>query len=897
VTFTRNAASELKTRFDEGLASLLHDGAFLDLVHAKGDLTPYHEAWRERSGATLSTIHGFMATLLRHAAPMVGLDPSFRSPPEWEIALGFDEEYAALKLLAQDPNHPLHDAFLGADEAFDAQVVDLFERRALATQLTPAPGDAVAARLTRVHDAAYARVQARLAGRRLGPTEIERRAIDLLNVPAARDRIARRFEHVIIDEYQDVNPVQGSFFSALEALGVEVTVVGDPKQSIYAFRHADVDVFRSAWRDGERLTPLTTTRRHARLVTRFLNHYTRTCAEENLGFTADEAPDVTAAGPQANTDGGIEVHWKLGASLDVTRPAEADTIVERLKYAHDQGYAWSDMAVLAKSSARVRAVHAALKRDDVPATLARGRGFYERTEIRDLYHAVRVALGSEGASLAAWLRGPYAGLSTTAIEAVLAHAHPADALAEAHPDVAARFEALQAAASGTPATVLRRMLEVPTAHGDRFIDSLTAQQRANVDALLFELAEWPPSSMEVMLHRLNTLAQRDRESGDVPRESQGVVLMTMHASKGLEWPVVVVADLGAGNNPQRSRVWVHEGAVHTAESPDVARVKRLHAEREAAERYRLLYVAVSRARDRLILTGSHKPTADSMRPWVKLLDRMHLGPNAKPRTSAALTLTVETVAGDAVRRIPDPEPETPKLPKPAQWSSQRFPAGVRPPVDSPSSVELNSTPPSTMPVTGDLPPARDDYEPLPVGQPDTAGRLPGQGITVGTLLHDAIRRNARADDAYELELMRAQEVMFPYETHEQDVMLGDVRSMLMTYESLLGSALPTLSQRTVDHAEWPVLLPDSGQTWLGIIDRLYAVGDDWFLDDYKADRQLNPGRYIFQLATYRQAVQRTLGVDPETRLVSLRDGQVVPFSAKDLDEAWRLRRNQDAQMH
>ncbi len=889
VTFTRNAANELKTRFGEALDDLLQEGSFLDLVHAPADLTPFEEAARERSGATLSTIHGFMATLLRHAAPMVGLDPSFRSPPEWEVALGFDEEYAALKLLAQNPNHPLHTTLADADEAFDRQVVELFERRALATRLQPAPGDPTAERLCRVHDAAYARVQARLAGRRLGPTEIERRAIDLLNVPAARDRIARRFEHVIVDEYQDVNPVQGRFFAALEELGVDVTVVGDPKQSIYAFRHADVDVFRAAWRDGERLTPLTTTRRHAHLITRFLNHYTRTCATENLGFTTDEAPDVTAAGPQADVSGGIEVHWKLGPTLGATRPAEAHTIVERLQHAHQQGYDWSDMAVLAKSSQGVRDIHAALKHAGVPATLARGRGFYERTEIRDLYHAVRTALGSEGPSLAAWLRGPYAGLGTTAIETVLADEQPTQALADAHPDVASRLEGLKAATQGSPSVVLRRMLEATTVRGDRFIDTLTAQQRTNVDALLFETAEWPPSSMEVMLHRLNTLAERDRESGDVPHESRGVVLMTMHASKGLEWPVVVVADLGAGDRRNDNRVWVDEGVVHTPESPDVARVKRRQAGREGAERYRLLYVAVSRARDRLILTGSHKPNSDTMRPWVKLMDRMNLGPNAEPRAGDALTLTIETVEASTGVQAPPVQPDPPTLPEPARWSRVRFPAGVRPPVDSPSSVQWQSdtAPSSTSGVTPRL--AAEDHEPLPVGQPDTEGRLPGQGITVGTLLHDAIRRNARANDAYELELMRAQEVMFPYEKHEQDHMLEDVRSMLATYEQLLGSALPTLEERTVDRAEWPVLLPDGTQTWLGIIDRLYAVGDTWFLDDYKADRQLNPKRYAFQLATYRIAVQRTLGVDPQTRLVSLRDGRVIPYHQDDLNQAWEAR--------
>jgi hypothetical protein len=183
----------------------------------------------------------------------------------------------------------------------------------------------------------------------------------------------------------------------------------------------------------------------------------------------------------------------------------------------------------------------------------------------------------------------------------------------------------------------------------------------------------------------------------------------------------------------------------------------------------------------------------------------------------------------------------------------------------------------------------DTAEPLRPGEAAEAGRLPGQAVAVGTLLHDAIRRDARPDDEDEMALLRAQEVMFPYAADEQEGLLDEVRSMLGMYHDLLGRDLPDLAARERDLREWPVLLPDGRQTWQGVIDRLYLADGVWYLDDYKTDRTLRPERYAFQLAVYREAVRRVLGVDPVTRLVGLRDGAVVPYAPSELDAAWAAR--------
>src|SRR5690606_5932940 len=128
----------------------------------------------------------------------------------------------------------------------------------------------------------------RLGGGAMGPGEVERAALRLFTSPTSRRRLAERFPVVLVDEYQDVNPLQGRFFERLAEAGSRLEVVGDPKQSIYGFRSADVGVFRraldTAEASGELLEPLSESRRHSRAVTWFLNRLTTHLSAAGLGF-------------------------------------------------------------------------------------------------------------------------------------------------------------------------------------------------------------------------------------------------------------------------------------------------------------------------------------------------------------------------------------------------------------------------------------------------------------------------------------------------------------------------------------------------------------------------------------------------------------------------------------
>jgi len=881
VTFTRSAAAELRQRVGEGIDEILEHGTFLtDVVTAPpGSSHHYEEARRELSGATLTTIHGFMRLGLRLSAPLLGLDPTFTSLPEWEAEAIFDEELAGVLLLAGDPDHPLHlpATRLGPDAM--ERATDLFAKRSLAETLTAADGDVRATDLVALYQAAYARFTARTGATRIAPSEVERRALAMVRSPVALARLAERAPRVVVDEYQDVNPLQGRFFAALEAGGVQVEVVGDPKQSIYGFRHADVGVFREALRTGEVLEPLTQTRRHAVLVARFLNRLTGTLAKNRWGFTSEEAPTVKPTGDQEAVRGRIEVHWVTGMGrLDDLRPHEADVLAQRLQVAHERGRPYREMAVLARTYAGLERVRGAFEARGIPAILRQGRGYYERSEIRDLVHALHVGIQARPATLAAWLRGPFGGLTPADVDGILKADDPVLTLEERHPDVAQRLHRTREAVLETPLGALRILLREPMIHGKRFVDLLDARQRENVDALLFEVAEHPPGELDVLLERLDLLAQRAKEAGDVPAEGDGVTLITIHGSKGLEWPLVAVFDVGAGSVANRDPLHVHEGVVSLRGGPTFDEARDAATTRERDEAYRLLYVAASRARDELVVTGS--VTQRGPQGWARALGTMNLGPDGEAREREDFVLQGHPAqpgedAPEASQRD-EATPAPPTRPTEAAWTLTSYPSGSLPPVASPSRIHGEAEP-------------YEAPEPASRGSVGDHGRLPGQAIAIGTLLHDAIRRDAHPSDEREMDLLRAQEVMFPYQPEEQDRILGEVRAMLGTYHDLLGGTLPALDVRERDLREWPVILPDGRQTWQGIIDRLYLAGGVWYLDDYKTDRTMHVERYAFQLATYREAVHRVLDVEPVVRLVNLRDGGIHAVSPDDLQAAWEAR--------
>lgn len=914
VTYTRTAAAELRVRVGEAIGALLRDGSYLGAVRLDEARRPgFEEASRELGGATMATIHGFLMQALRSVAPSLGLDPDFVPYGEGEAQATFEEELRSLLFVAELPGHPLAAVLERLGETAADEAMALFGRRSLAPELRPV--DAAAADLWALHQAAYDRWLARMGPARLAPSEIERQALRCVEVPALAARWVARTPLLLVDEYQDVNPLQGRLFEGLERAGARVEVVGDPKQSIYGFRQADVEVFRRAARRaaqaGTLQAPLVETRRHTPEVTALLNHLTGRLAEEGWGFGPEEAPDVRPAGDQASRPGRVELHWWRddAAGLDELRAAEFGWLAGRLRRLQREGRRWDEIAVIARSHAALAAVEAALRAAGVPAVLRQGRGFFTRPELRDLWHALRVALDPRGVSLAAFLRGPFGGLDASAAAAVARDPDPEGALRERAPRAADRLAAVRTLVRADPVRAVARLAYEPWVDGVPFVARWPRRARDNVDALVVALAERPPGDLERLVDGFERLA-RETDAGDVPQAGDGVTLLTVHAAKGLEWPVALVVDAGARGWERDAPVAVdaRDGRLARRGTPEYRSLESERRARAEGETHRALYVALSRPRDELIVTGSQG--AQGPGPWLRAFHLAGLGPSegGDPRSAVvarALGVVLEqhAVVGAAAPSVP-PEPPT-ALADAAPWAGRVPPPAPFPPVVSPSWVVLEGAGrapearvrapwPAPLAAPGDAADGLGDDDLRPA-DPTMGERLAGRGTAVGTLVHDALARlrgvtegGGRRADA--LAGLAGQEVLFPFPEAARAAILAEVEGLLDGFWQLVDAgALPGPGRPDEEHAELPFVFEAGGSTWQGVIDRLTRTGDAWTLDDYKTDRRLDPERYHFAMATYVRAVELVRGVRPVARLIDLRRRRVVTLPDEALRAAWRQR--------
>ncbi|MBX3143893.1 MAG: UvrD-helicase domain-containing protein [Trueperaceae bacterium] len=903
VTFTRAAANELRQRVGQGVREALATGSYLGGLFTVTGRAPgaLERAERELAGALLTTIHGFMGACLRLNAPRLGLDPAFAVITPVEALALFEEELRSLELLARDPAHELHAPFAREEVADPALHRELFKARSLSEDLVFGQTEGERA-VGAVFEAVYRRYVARLGGQSLDPGEIERRALRMLDVPAATERLARRFPVLLVDEFQDVNPLQGRFFERLAEAGTRLEVVGDPKQSIYLFRGAYVGVFRralaSASESGELLEPLTETRRSSRAVVRFLNRLTQRLAAAGRGFSEGEAPDVSSAGSQAQVEGGVELLIIEGdAPLNRLREVEAALLAQKLLETHRAaGTPFESMAIVARTHRALVQAQEALTRLGVPSLMLKGRGFYWRSEVRDVYHALSVGLEPDGPSLAAFLRGPFAALTPEELATVVTAAEPVTVLTERHQAVAARVRELGRIARLPPVEAIRQVGTAPMIDGKRFVDFLARRERDNLDALLLDTARRPPADIEALLAELDELALAN-EHAVVPEGGAGVRLMTVHASKGLEFSVVAIFNAGGGQFERSYPVLVdpRSGAVTLhAFAPD----QRAQAERRALEEqesYRLLYVAASRARDRLLVSLSvsrRKPQG-----WAGAL--LSLGLEQQPLAGVAVTRGGSSAPARRIQ-LDQPASETTTRAA-APWIDERVPSKRFTPLMSPSRlVDLLKREGDALEVEEPLTLAETELGPEPevatslsdeaapavvVTDSSSDSVAPGRGRALGTLVHYAISKDWLDLDARRRDLLGSQEAAWPFSDEQRAEILDEVADLIGRYRDLLGSALPPLETRTVDRAEVPLALGAAGTVWEGIIDRLYQVDGRWVVEDYKTDRRVAPERYHVQLGLYLHAMERVLGERPLGRLVYLRSGRIEEPDAAELDAA------------
>jgi ATP-dependent helicase/nuclease subunit A len=465
----------------------------------------------------------------------------------------------------------------------------------------------------------------------------------------SRFRLESRYHHVLVDEFQDTNRAQWELVSLLiqswgegaglahtGSLAPSVFIVGDRKQSIYAFRDADVSLFRDASRYMGGLRPGGDVRRSIsrsfRSVPPLLAFVNDLCAaiakspERRDAFAYDEQDRFPV--DAATEPSGDAISLIAGGTLESCARTTADEIgrliaegalVRDRETGVRRPMRPADVAILFRTRESHREYEAALERRGISAYVYKGLGFFEADEIQDVLALLRhLADPASDLAAAAWLRsrfiwmsdeglrrlGPHfasALASTTSPRADLS-ASDADALLMAR-QASARWCSL--ADRLPPAELLDRAIQ-ETAYMAELRGRRFQQGRENlkkIRAYIRRIQNRGYATLERIVAHLERLAVGD-EANAVIDAGDAVSLMTVHAAKGLEFPVVFLVNLarGTGNRRDSIRVAVESDrdvsvAVGDFESP----ADEDAAARDREESKRLLYVALTRARDRLYL--------------------------------------------------------------------------------------------------------------------------------------------------------------------------------------------------------------------------------------------------------------------------------------------------------
>ncbi len=778
------------------------------------------------------------------------------------------------------------------------------------------------------------------------------RARDLLAGPDGeklRKRLAAQTRLLLVDEFQDTDPLQVELVKALcdyEITGGRLFFVGDYKQSIYRFRGAQPHVFREL-RDGipERgRLPLSLNFRSQPAILDFVNALFR----DEIGPDYEALrPDHAQVGPTPaveflwaqEPEGGDAAPENAGLQEEGEtrrlRRLEADWIARRLRAMLDapEKIVWDDeatrevrpgdVAMLFRSLPDVDLYEDALRRYGIDYYLVGGHAFYSQQEVFDLLNLLR-ALDSplDAVSLAGVLRSPFFSLLDETLYWLAGHPgglsaglvqddpppeiegdqrvrvafaartlHGLRSIKDRLPVAALINEAL--ARTGYDATLLAEFLgERKLANLHKLIEQARSFDRSGI----FTLADFITQLSEFV-------AQQPKEAlaATHPESIGAVRLMTIHQSKGLEFPVVVVPDVSRQRQrPTDSVAFTPElgPMVHLRDVPSGLDLYRLAEDDEdLAELVCLFYVATTRAADHLILSSGVKDFEKPTSPWMELLGRrfdlisgaLRDSSGVDPKHVPVIKVTTsEPPLGSKTTRGPRRE-NLPKLIEKARKMAGngegRIPPHLAPiPRDAAARRQY-----SFSRLTGEFhavdaaaPSDPHEDEPKPAG-------IPPQKL--GDLVHAVLAEVDFRDAGDVTESVRRQAaILLPDVTEELSEPIEMIGRFLASPRAgdiaAAGEVYPELEFLLA----WPPGSNDPGGRYLqGFIDCIYRDNDGrWHLVDYKTNRVSEEtlaavaAPYEMQLLIYALAAERILGSRPvELVLHFLRRGLEYGFDWND----------------
>ena len=534
-------------------------------------------------------------------------------------------------------------AFVAVKAAISAlrDLVETEVRRGLLTFEQGTADDDLAAALPDLRTA-FALLRGELARRKhisgmVDFSDLEVHALRALRDEGVREHYHARWKAFLIDEAQDTNPVQLELLDRLSS-GAARTVVGDEKQSIYRFRRADVTLFRRMrgeilGQGGEEVSLDLSFRSHRELVARSNAVFGPLLGELHAPLQADRVSPAWSAPVEA---------WTVAADEEGARrskaqwqAAEAGSVARRVRALLDEGRVVfdpaagverplrpGDVAVLTRGWAALPRFGLALAREGVPARDTGSGSLLDTREALDGQALLSALALQEPVSLVAALRSPFCAVSDPCLLRLARdrgdQGWMAALLVSTDPELGAArqlFSELLREARSLPPSRLLALADRRTGYTAVLANLWDSERRLadwrGLTELVREL-ERGDDEVFTVVRRLKELAQGKVQ---VPRPvleaGDAVTLTTMHSSKGLEWPLVVVADLN-WTPPSGTDAVLIDAEFGVALRGDEGGVESLvytliadrHATQDAREARRLLYVAATRARDSLLLTGS-----------------------------------------------------------------------------------------------------------------------------------------------------------------------------------------------------------------------------------------------------------------------------------------------------
>ena len=552
--------------------------------------------------------------------------------------------------------------------------------------------------------------------------DLLQRTLDLLRqmdeFAQSRYRLESRYHHVLVDEFQDTSRAQwelvsllvqswgeGAGLAASGPLSPSIFIVGDRKQSIYAFRDADVSILDDARRYIEALRPEEGARRTISRSFRavpallaFVNDVARDvpkddhrrdafryAEEDQFPVTSSAVPFsplglITAGSPESCAD---------ATAAEIARLLEQETVVRDKTTGVARRMTPSDVAILFRTRDSHREYEGALERRGIGAYVYKGLGFFDAEEIKDVLTLLwYLADPLSDMRAAALLRSRVARISDEALRRLAPHIAAAIGGSAFLPELeaadAATLGRLRDACAKWRHLVDRlppaELLDVVLADSAYFMEmrgARLAQARENlkkIRALIRRIQNRGYATLGRIAAHLDRLAVGD-ESNAVIDAMDAVNLMTVHAAKGLEFPVVFVVNLARGTGGFRDPIRVVAGAgdadVSVAVGDFRSDADEDAAAKDAEESKRLLYVALTRARDRLYLgsvlkDGTLQPGRGSLAAVLpqSLIDQFAApGDTSEWRASSGALHTLRVIRDESgvrdAKASPSSNPERP----------------------------------------------------------------------------------------------------------------------------------------------------------------------------------------------------------------------------------------------